>query len=65
MPGRIRVDLEVVGGVCVLSSRLEHLRTQRHDTIVGVRKVVDPQVEVDLLLGCAFGPVGLDVVGAS
>jgi hypothetical protein len=63
MPGRIRVHLEVIGRVCVLSSRLQHLRTQRHDMIVGFREVVDPQVEVDLLLGCALRPVGRDVVG--
>ena len=53
MPRRIRVHLEVIGRICVLTSRLEHLRTQRHDTIVCLREVVDPQVEVDLLLGCA------------
>ena len=53
MPGRVRVHLEVIGRVRILSSRLEHLRTQRHDTIVCLREVLDPQVEVDLLLGRA------------
>src|SRR5438093_10082323 len=48
MPGGIRVDLEVVDGFDVLC-RLQHFRTQRHDTIMGDREVLDPQVEVDLL----------------
>jgi hypothetical protein len=47
MPGRIGIDLEVVDRVDVLR-RLEQLRTQRHDTIVGGHEVLDPQVEVDL-----------------
>jgi hypothetical protein len=47
MPGRIRVDLEVIDGVDVLC-RLQHLRTQRHDPVVGGHEVLDPQVEVDL-----------------
>ena len=62
MPGRIGVDLEVVGGVAVLR-RHEHLRTQRHDTIVRHREVLYPEVEVDLLGRCPVGPVGRDVVG--
>src|SRR5215211_2636821 len=63
MPGRIRVDLEVVDGVDVRRRWLEHPRTERHDTIMGGREVLDPQVEVDLLLGCAVRPVGRDMVG--
>jgi hypothetical protein len=44
MPGRIGVDLEVVGGVNVLHG-LQHLRTQRNDTIVGGHEVLDPLVD--------------------
>ena len=44
MPGRIRVDLEVVEGVDVLG-RLEHLRTQRHDPIVGGPKEIADRLE--------------------
>jgi hypothetical protein len=58
MPGRIRVDLEVV----VPCWWFEYSCTERHDTIVGGREVLDPQVEVDLLLGCAVRPVGRDMV---
>jgi hypothetical protein len=56
VPGRIRVDLEVVDGVDLLHG-LQHLRTQRHDTLVGGHEVLDPQVEVDLLRRC-LGSVG-------
>jgi hypothetical protein len=58
MSGWIGVDLEVVDGVDVLC-RLQHLRTQRHDAIVGGPELLDPQVEVDLLRRCPVGPVGL------
>src|SRR5687767_2063083 len=58
MPCRIRVDLEVV----VPRWRLEYSCTEGHDTIVRGREVLDPQVEVDLLLGCAVWPVGRNMV---
>jgi hypothetical protein len=41
MPGRIRVDLEVVCG-CGLFGGLQHLCTQCHDLVVGRWEVVDP-----------------------
>ena len=62
MPGRIRVDLEVVRGGR-LFGRLQHPCTQRHDSVVGRWEVFDPQVEVDLLGRCPVGPVRGDVIG--
>jgi hypothetical protein len=49
MPGRIRLDLEVVGGVDVFR-RLQHLRIEGHDTFVRGMVIVEgePRVGVQL-----------------
>src|SRR4029450_12275807 len=55
VPRWICVDLEVVG--VHVRCRLEHFGTQRHDTIVCGRCVIDPQLGTDLLLDAGAAPV--------
>ena len=62
MSGRVGIDLEVVRGGRLFGS-LQHYRTQRHDAIMGRREVLDPEVEVDLLVRRPVGPVRGDVIG--
>jgi hypothetical protein len=64
MPGGVGVDLEPLGGVAVLSFP-EHARPARHGVVVRCLEVPDVQVEVDLLLRLAVGPVGGAWFGAS
>ena len=62
MPGRIRIDLVIVGGIAVGRS-LQHPCAQRHDLLVGRVDVVDPEVKVNLLLRSSVRPVRWDMVG--
>jgi hypothetical protein len=48
MPGRVGVHLEVIAGRVALSYTKD-ASPQPHDFLVRRGKVVDPQVEVDLL----------------
>jgi hypothetical protein len=49
MPGRIRLDLEVVGGVDVFR-RLQHLRIEGHDTFVRGMVIVEGEPPVGVQL---------------
>jgi hypothetical protein len=61
MPSGIRVDLEALGRVDVVS-RLQEPGTQRYNLIMGGRHVVDMQVEVDLLRR-PVRPLGRNMIG--
>lgn len=52
MLGGVRIDLEVVCGVGGIRCRLQDLRAQRNDALVRDVEVLDPKVEMDLLLRC-------------
>ena len=57
MAGRIRVDLEDLGRLRVLG-RLQEPRAQRDRSLMRGLEVVDPQVQMQLLLRCPVRPFG-------
>ena len=59
--GGVGVDLVALGGGEIVGS-LQQTSAERDDLIVGARRVVDVEIEMDLLR-CAVGPVGRGVVG--
>ncbi len=62
MPGRIGVDLEVVGSG-ILAGGLQDNGTEFYDSFVCGSEVIHPEVQVNLLLWHAVGPFWRYVVG--